>query len=115
MPLDTHTLPGWPAAENPSGLYFFVLLLVVPLTITAVLALLVTGSALVKRNRASSMGVAGQDAPPLTGGPATVGISASTSRAAALTVGEQPDHVVVDHADDQPEEALEPADRSTTT
>lgn len=79
LPLDTHTLPGWPVAENPSGVHMLFVLGGIPAIIAVVIIVLNTVAKLAAGNRATSTGVIAE-AP--AGAPAVGG-----SGAAALTAG----------------------------
>jgi hypothetical protein len=81
LPLDTRTLPGWPVAEDPSGVHMLFVLIGIPAIITLVIIVLNTVGPLAATNRATSTGVIAETptGAPEVGGP---------GGAAAITAGE---------------------------
>lgn len=85
LPLETHSLPGWPQPEAPTGLDMLVILVVFPAICTLVLIALVTVGQLAKTNRATATGVLAEqpvDAPELGG---TAGSAQLTTGASGQT------------------------------
>lgn len=80
LPLETHSLPGWPVPPSMNWLSFVAILLGVPAVIVLVIVLLVGGPALRRANRVTSQGV-------LDAGPAQEPAVGGGGAAAAVTAG----------------------------
>ena len=105
LPLETHSLPGWPQPEAPTGVHMMVVLLVFPAICALVLIALVTVGQLAKTNRATATGVLAErpvDAPEL-GGP---GGSAQLTTGASGTTTVNTDLPAEQHVEEQIEAGL---------
>ncbi len=116
-PLETHLLPGWEPVSDPSPLQFFLVLIVIPAIIAAILITLVTARHAARNNPVSILGV---DEPKTPDTPAIGGagrprpwIIAGGSSAAALTTGpEQRSELVAAAADGVAVETVPVAEHS---
>ncbi len=103
LPLDTRTLPGWPAAEDPSGIEMLFVLVAIPAAITLLIVIFNTVAKLASTNRATSTGVIAESpsgAPEVAGPGSAQTITTGRRAPAGATVAaeapvkdEQPDTV----------------------